>query len=667
MKLIAFYLPQYHPIAENDVWWGKGFTEWRNVTKARALFWGHNQPQLPADLGYYDLRLKETKLEQIALAKKYGIHGFCYYHYWFNGKMLLETPLNQVLRDKEIDFPFCLCWANENWTRRWDGKEKEVLIEQNYNKYNLKDHMEWLSNCFKDDRYIKINGNPLFLIYKAEEIPNLKKIILGWRAESKKYGFNNIHVCAADNSQNTLTYEEIRDLGFDSIYEFEPNLKRVDKKIKLANLPSLNILEYRQFVDNGLRKSSDVITTFPGVFMSWDNTPRRGKNATIIQNDDVSLYKNWLVNSIERAKKNSDEEQLIFINAWNEWAEGCHLEPDIKNGHSFLKATKESLEICGYKINNIEIESNQLNNNYEYSEEDIYGIDEETSNYSVEKKRNIYVWGTGKFGLDTYKILYENDVNIAGFIDSDMCKWNTVIKNIKIYNPELIFEEYKTADLKPHIIIASMYWAEIEHVLKNNGLKSEEDYTINILNLNYYSDSEKIYISSKACFCNICTGDEFIGDYRDVCKSCSSTSSSRAIIRFISQHIDNSDLPVSMWNKKRYGFMFIENTFKFMKNYLEGYFCTEKDEIINNEDKYQYFILSSESILKYLEDPIILNDIIKAIKKGGYLIIEGEKNVSLKEQIRSKLKCNFDCEFENITFDKFNIKEHFIYYLKKKI
>ena len=199
LRSIAFYLPQYHPIPENDEWWGKGFTEWTNVTKAKPIFRDHYQPHLPADLGYYDLRLPEVRQAQAELAKEYGIGGFCYYHYWFSGKRLLERPFNEVLASGKPDFPFCLCWANESWSRRWDGQETQVLTKQTYDGVSdTKNHIHWLIKAFKDPRYIRINDKPLFLIYRAKEIPELERMIVIWREEAEKAGLTGLYLCSVD-------------------------------------------------------------------------------------------------------------------------------------------------------------------------------------------------------------------------------------------------------------------------------------------------------------------------------------------------------------------------------------------------------------------------------------------------------------------------------------
>ena len=359
-KIITFYLPQYHPIPENNEWWGAGFTDWVKVSTARPRFNGHYQPHVPTDLGFYDLRLEETRLAQAQLGSSYGITGFCYYHYWFNGKRLLYTPLDAVLENKSPGLPFCLCWANENWTRAWDGLERQVLIQQNYTQEDSEQQINWLLNVFKDYRYIKIDGRPLFLIYRLDQIPNIKDMIISWRRAVCNSGFPDIYLCAVKNSFVELEDETILDYGFNGIIDFQPDRRdfpapigfkpwlyrtarqilpnSVYQRLKLS-MSANNIVSYRNMVEGILNQDwPSTYRKFPCVFPSWDNSARR-KSATIIQNDDPALYGKWLKQAIQNIKSYPSSEQFVFINAWNEWAEGCHLEPDARHGKAFLEAT----------------------------------------------------------------------------------------------------------------------------------------------------------------------------------------------------------------------------------------------------------------------------------------------------------------------------------------
>ncbi|MDG3065883.1 glycoside hydrolase family 99-like domain-containing protein [Thauera mechernichensis] len=364
VNTIAFYLPQFHPIEENNAWWGDGFTEWTNVSQARPRFKGHHQPQIPADLGFYDLRLHETRISQAALARNFGIYGFCYYHYWFNGRMLLDRPFNEVLASGEPDFPFCLCWANENWTRAWDGLDRQVLIKQDYTEEDSDSHIQWLIEAFRDDRYIKIDGRPLLLIYRLDHIPEIGKMINSWRNAVREEGFPGLYLCAVKNGFVEISDENILKIGFDAIVDFQPDRRdfpapqgpkqafyRLARRILPGDLyqriklsaSANNIVNYRSMVEGMIHKIWPTsYRKFPCVFPSWDNSARR-KSATIIQNDDPVMYGKWLKHAIESVRSYPDSEKFVFINAWNEWAEGCHLEPDRKHGHAFLEQTRDVL------------------------------------------------------------------------------------------------------------------------------------------------------------------------------------------------------------------------------------------------------------------------------------------------------------------------------------
>jgi len=356
IRSIAFYLPQYHPIPENDKWWGKGFTEWRNVTKAQPLFPGHYQPHLPADLGFYDLRLPESRQAQAELAREYGIYGFCYYHYWFNGKRLLERPVNEILSSGKPDFPFCLCWANENWTRRWDGLEEEVLMGQDYKEADDRLHMQWLKQAFRDPRYIRIDGKPLFLVYRAAKIPDPRKATEIWREEAHKLGIGDLYLCMVESFADEHNNPGL--IGFDATVEFQPDWTQLGpplqrgrrwnlaRKLKISEKAYIEnkVYEYTDVVERMLAKPTVNYKRFPCVTPSWDNTSRRQNgNATIFRNATSDLYEHWLGEVIKRELSNPSSDRIVFINAWNEWAEGNHLEPCQKWGRAYLEATYRAL------------------------------------------------------------------------------------------------------------------------------------------------------------------------------------------------------------------------------------------------------------------------------------------------------------------------------------
>lgn len=365
-KVIAFYLPQYHTIPENDMSYGKGFTEWTNVKKANPLFENHNQPRIPEKNNYYNLLDINVMIKQAELAKKYGIYGFCYYHYWFkNGKKLLEKPLEAMLKDKRVDIPFMLCWANENWTRKWDGGNNEIIVEQNYGDYDdLKKHIDYLCEFFRDERYIKMDGKPVFIIYKPEIIPNIRKVVGLIRKRVKENGFNGIVIMSqypdyffACKKSDLLDYHIQFEPKFIQDYEVEKlNLKR--RKVKHFMLShNMNYLyqillqkyqkeKKKELVHRDYDNDWQEIINYPvddkrtvaGAFVDWDNTPRN-KMGLVYDNATPEKFCYFFKQLVTKVDKEYALD-YIFINAWNEWAEGAYLEPDEKNHYEYLEAIK---------------------------------------------------------------------------------------------------------------------------------------------------------------------------------------------------------------------------------------------------------------------------------------------------------------------------------------
>jgi len=369
IRPIAIHLPQFHPIPENDAWWGKGFTEWTNVTKAKPLFKEHYQPKLPADLGFYDLRLEAARNAQAALAQEYGIYGFCYYHYWFNGKKLLEQPVEEILKTRKPGFPFMLCWANENWTRIWDGGSKNILVEQHYTPEDDEAHIRYLLPFFKDPRYIRIDGKPVFAIYRSTLLPDAEATIQRWRG-----------IAATENIElYIIRFEGMDEAGeryfescFDAAAEFQPHigfynlhrnkrfkglrdeisketlmraaLKRIDwikKKLGIYKQAENMMDEYQTFIETDLEfldKAADNYKLYRCVCPGFDNTARRGNKSYILKGSTPELFRHWMQAEKDHFQPYSKEENLFFINAWNEWAEGNYLEPDIKWGRQYLEA-----------------------------------------------------------------------------------------------------------------------------------------------------------------------------------------------------------------------------------------------------------------------------------------------------------------------------------------
>lgn len=345
-RLIAFFLTQFHPTPENDAWWGKGFTEWTNVTKARPLFNGHYQPHLPTDLGFYDLRLAETRRAQIELAKQYGIDGFCYHYYWFSGKRILNAPLDAMLADPAgHDMPFCLCWANENWTRRWDAADHEILIAQKYRPEDDLEFVKGLIPYFQDVRYIRLDGRPVLVVYRPQHLIDAKRTLSVWRAYCTEIGLPNPYLVAALTHGN----ENYDQYGFDAGVEFPPhNLKspNINHTIRFGEQFFGNVMLYHEVAKSYLdrRYESPSANVFRTVFPSWDNTARTGSRAVVHVNGTPENFEYWLSESIRRTRNDyPSEDRLIFVNAWNEWAEGCHIEPDRRYGRAFLEATLRAI------------------------------------------------------------------------------------------------------------------------------------------------------------------------------------------------------------------------------------------------------------------------------------------------------------------------------------
>jgi len=354
MKFIAFYLPQYHTIPENDKWWGEGFTEWIRVKNAKPLFNGHNQPRIPLNENYYDLSDVDVMKYQAKLAREYGIHGFCYYHYWFNGKLLLEKPLEQMLNDKEVDIPFCFSWANEPWTQAWAGKSKEILIGQSYgNETDWEKHLNYLVPFFSDERYIKVNGMPVFLIYRTESFDKFDKMIEYWNQKLLSIGLSRLYVV----EMLTSYQKKPKCKSSDGVVEFEPmftigkghsykvlvrNFLR--KKLSLIFPMSYKLYSYDNIWQIIINRNNVYKNKchYPGAFTDWDNTPRFKNRSAIFKYADPEKFHKYLLLQVKKSKSD-----FVFINAWNEWAEGAYLEPDRKYGDKFLQSVKKVADECG--------------------------------------------------------------------------------------------------------------------------------------------------------------------------------------------------------------------------------------------------------------------------------------------------------------------------------
>jgi lipopolysaccharide biosynthesis protein len=350
-RFLAFYLPQFHPIAENNAWWGEGFTEWTNVRKGTPLFSGHYQPHEPATpLGYYDLSDADARETQAELARTHGINGFVYYHYWFGGRRLLEQPFDEVLASGRPSLPFCLCWANENWTSSWNAHDPTtVLVAQQYSDDDDRAHLRWLARAFNDPRYIRVDGRPLFLVYHASAMPDPSRTAAIWREEAQRLGFDGVYLCRVES----FDPGDPASIGFDASVEFQPNWRDLGPRLRLTESELTDagradrranravVLSYPVAVEHAARRPAPAYKRYPCVMTGWDNTPLRGNAGTVFVGSSPERYAGWLEMAIERFTPYSADENLIFINAWNEWAEGAHLEPDERWSTAYLEAHRK--------------------------------------------------------------------------------------------------------------------------------------------------------------------------------------------------------------------------------------------------------------------------------------------------------------------------------------
>jgi hypothetical protein len=363
-RVIAFYLPQFHPIPENDLWWGKGFTEWTNVAKAKPLFKGHYQPRIPAELGFYDLRVPETRIAQAEMADKFGLEGFCYWHYWLAGTRLLERPFNEVLKSGEPNFPFCLGWSNDSWSGIWHGCSDKILMAQTYpGRKDEKAHFYALLEAFHDKRYLRVNDRPVFLVYKPYMLPEPKIFIEHWKELSVKEGLKEIYFIGNARTMDWIPEEH----GFDALTPHNPGLT-LHQSFKYWDPPSFfadkvflrlmhkpfkqwykttfgrpDIFRYENYIKHGLPKLRKNFDEYPCVLPNWDNTPRCGISGQVFHNSTPVLFGKHLKEAIDQVSHRDPEKRIVFVKSWNEWAEGNYLEPDQKFGRGYLEVCRKEI------------------------------------------------------------------------------------------------------------------------------------------------------------------------------------------------------------------------------------------------------------------------------------------------------------------------------------
>jgi len=359
-QLIAFYLPQFHPISENDAWWGPGFTEWHNVARARPLFRGHVQPRLPGELGFYDLRLDRTRLDQAALARRHGVHAFCYWHYWFGGKRLLELPFESVLQSGEPDLPFCLGWANESWTGVWHGAPGKVLMEQTYPPGDADRHYEVLRRAFHDPRYLRHEGRPLLYVYKPREVPPEARYLERLRALARADGLPGLHVVGTWSPNPGGRFQSAEAVGLDAAVITNVSGRHSESPVhwlaavarKLAGRRGLPLGPKRLRYADAVGPMLPPLETFPFpayhcVISNWDNTPRSGRRGLVLTGGSPELFGAALrmaLDSLASRTPRAGAGPFVFLKSWNEWAEGNYLEPDELHGRGWLEAIAAALD-----------------------------------------------------------------------------------------------------------------------------------------------------------------------------------------------------------------------------------------------------------------------------------------------------------------------------------
>jgi len=353
-RVIAFYLPQFHPTPENDEWWGKGFTEWTNVASAKPLFKGHEQPIVPADLGFYDLRLAETRVAQAEMAATFGVEGFCYWHYWFAGRRMLERPFDEVLSSGSPDFPFCLGWANHSWSGIWKDEPHRRLIDQTYpGEADDRAHFDYLLKAFQDHRYMTVDGKPLLVIFSPTDMPDAKRRFDFWRELALQAGLKGLYIVG----NNKLDFDDAGALGLDAITVSTMAVTNTENPLlneasrimwgirrRLA-MGGPRIVEYSEAIKHLVPDLNQFdCEAYPCVYPNWDNTPRKGRKGLVLANSTPELFERHLNDAVSALDDRDDEHKLVFLKSWNEWAEGNHLEPDTKWGLQYLQSLKRVIE-----------------------------------------------------------------------------------------------------------------------------------------------------------------------------------------------------------------------------------------------------------------------------------------------------------------------------------
>ena len=479
MKVVAMYLPQYYRTEENDLWWGKGFTDWVSTKNAKPLFNGHIQPKKPLDGNYYDLIKKETMIWQAKLMKEYGIDGMCIYHYWFsNGRQVLEKPVENLLQWKEIDMPFCLCWANETWARSWSNIKnsnvwsyveepsgkcgKEILLEQEYGEENeWLSHIQYLIRCFKDKRYIRIDNKPVLVIYKTELIVELKAMLGTWKKYLADNGLDGIYIIGANASSSC-------EKCVDAVLFHEPSLS-VSYSNPVKEKTGILKFDYGKIWEKILNNFNPAdVKTYYGGFVNYDDTPRRGGKGVVIENATPELFKKNVSKLIKKNEENGNE--IKFINAWNEWGEGMYLEPDVDHGYAYLQALKEAKECylsaedvsADFKqyFNEVRKKSNINKINMDILDSWLLLNENKISIYDWFKKNSIKevaIYGYGILAKHLTQQLQHENIVLKYVIDQN----KKVTSNIEVYCPEEALPSVEAI-----VVCVPYYYGDIKELLK---------------------------------------------------------------------------------------------------------------------------------------------------------------------------------------------------------
>lgn len=507
VQILAMYLPQFHRIPENDSWWGEGFTDWVSARNAKPLFDGHYQPHIPLNENYYDLLEKNTMVWQADLMHQYGVDGICMYHYWFeDGRRILEKPEQNLLKWKDIDMPFCLCWANESWARSWtniegsssrnvnvwdmksdkNSNKRELLLKQSYGCLKQwQDHYEYLLNFFTDERYLTVEGRPVFVIYNPTEIGCLSEMILAWKRMAIKHGQPQMYIIGIARRDMMSSFVDANLLN-------EPHNAKPWMLSRDNHEESPQQIEYSDLCDVSIASESTWEKCYYGGIVGYDDTPRRGKRGCCLTNSSTHLFENYLRQLIKKNTLKGNE--LLFLNAWNEWGEGMHLEPDEKNGYGYLEAVRNAKEYGdSLDLNERTWEQEPI---YQVAKHDVFSdyfkvmdewmtIRERGKSIAdflrVNNYNSVTIYGYGVLGRHLYKELIDSNIEIVAVVDK------------KDLNLNLICNTYKPSDdiPKAELVINTAAYYKDEILRENTWMRESDSLSIDYIISELLFDEEE--------------------------------------------------------------------------------------------------------------------------------------------------------------------------------